>query len=274
MCVAAWALTITDSEAGGARGALIRGEPFGELPRDLYIPPGALEVFLETFEGPLDLLLYLIRKDNFDILDIPIARVTEQYLSYIDLLKETRLELAAEYLVMAAMLAEIKSRMLLPRPPSTEDDGEDPRAQLVRRLQQYEVYRAAAEEIEMRPRLDRELFVAVADPPNPPPRPDPSVRLDEIITALGNVLARADTLRHHTVRRDALSVRERMGDILSRLSTERFLSFESCFDPDEGRGGVVVTFIALLELVKESLLVVVQTEAFAPIYMKTVSGNG
>ncbi|MHB1950624.1 MAG: segregation and condensation protein A [Acidiferrobacteraceae bacterium] len=267
-------MTTTDNGSGAVRSVLIRGEPFGELPEDLYIPPGALEVFLETFEGPLDLLLYLIRKDNFDILDIPIARVTEQYLGYIDLLKEAKLELAAEYLVMAAMLAEIKSRMLLPRPPPEEDEGEDPRAQLVRRLQQYEVYRAAAGQIEARPRLERELFIAIADPPQPPARPDPPVRLDEIITALGNVLARADVLRHHTVRRDALSVRERMGEIMSRLTTERFLPFESCFDPAEGRGGVVVTFVALLELVKESLLVVVQTEAFAPIYLKTVSGNG
>jgi segregation and condensation protein A len=271
-------LTITtssiSSEAQEPRTARIRGALFSDLPQDLYIPPGALEVFLEAFEGPLDLLLYLIRKDNFDILDIPIARVTEQYLRYIDLLKEARLELAADYLVMAAMLAEIKSRMLLPRPPALGEEEEDPRAQLVRRLQQYEVYRLAAEQIDARARLERDLFVVAADPPDPPPRPDPLVRLDEVIAALGNVLARADAFRHHKVHREALSVRERMGEILSRLTTERFLPFEACFDPAEGREGVVVTFVALLELLKESLLVVVQTEAFAPIYLKTVNGDG
>lgn len=274
MCADVSALNTPDPEIQSVRPARIGGETLLELPQDLYIPPDALEVFLETFEGPLDLLLYVIRRDNFNILDIPIAKVTEQYLGYIDLMRSARLELAAEYLVMAAMLAEIKSRMLLPRPAAADEEEEDPRAQLVRRLQEYERYRLAAEQIDTRPRVGRDLYVAVADPPHRKPAPDPQVTLDELIAALQGVLARVESFRHHTVRREALSVRERMAEILSRLSGERFLPLEDFFDAEEGRFGVVVTFLALLELVKESLLMVVQNEPFAPIHLKSAAANG
>ncbi len=252
--------------------ARVRGEPLVELPQDLYIPPEALEVFLEAFEGPLDLLLYLIRKQNLDILDIPIAEVTRQYMAYIDLMQSLKIELAAEYLVMAAMLAEIKSRMLLPRPTEEEGDEADPRAELVRRLQEYERYREAAERLDRLPRVGREIHLAVIPGDNlPRPRIEPKVSLEDLLDALREVLRRAELYRHHHILREPLSVRERMTHILERVSREGFADFEALFDPEEGRSGLVVTFLALLELIKESLLVVVQQEPFAPIHVKSAA---
>ncbi len=252
--------------------AIVRGEAVTELPQDLYIPPDALEVFLDAFEGPLDLLLYLIRKQNLDILDIPIAEVTRQYMVYVELMAQVKLELAAEYLVMAALLAEIKSRMLLPRPMEGEDDEEDPRAQLVRRLQEYERYRQAAERIEAHPRVGRELYLVAVEPAiRRVERIEPNVSLFELLDAFKEALARADAYRHHRVKRELLSVRERMSQILTRVNTENFVSFTSLFEVKEGRMGVVVTFMALLELLKESLLVLIQNEPFAPIHVKAVS---
>ena len=251
--------------------AVVQGEPFVERPHDLYIPPDALEVFLETFEGPLDLLLYLIRKQNLDILDIPIAEVTRQYMAYIELMQMARLELASEYLLMAAMLAEIKSRMLLPR-PTEEENEEDPRAELVRRLQEYERYRKAAEELDQRPRVGREIHIAIVAPvAKTVTRPQPRVSLPELLDAFRRVLERAQLYRHHHVLRERLSVRERMTHILARIDREKFVRFEELFNPEEGRFGVVVTFVAVLELLKEALLVVVQQEPFAPIHVRAAA---
>jgi segregation and condensation protein A len=265
-------LPITEESPAADAVARVRGEPVVKLPEDLYIPPEALEVFLEAFEGPLDLLLYLIRKQNLDILDIPMAEITRQYMAYIDLMKEMRLELAAEYLLMAAMLAEIKSRMLLPRPAEAEAEEADPRAELVRRLQEYERFRAASEDIDRLPRVGRELHLVVVESAREPQkRVQPNVSLFELLDAFKQVLERAELYRHHRVRMEPLSVRERMTAILSRISGEHFLSFESLFEPKEGRMGVVVTFLAILELLKESLLVMVQQEPFAPIHVKAAA---
>jgi segregation and condensation protein A len=254
--------------------ARVRGEAIVELPHDLYIPPEALEVFLETFQGPLDLLLYLIRKQNLDILDIPIAEITRQYVGYIDLMQSLRIELAAEYLLMAAMLAEIKSRMLLPRPAEEEGDEEDPRAELVRRLQEYERYRGAAENIDGLPRVGREVHLAIvhstAEPGN---RPLPKVTLTDLLDAFREVLKRAELYKHHRIRMEPLSVRERMTAILGRLQAESFVSFESLFDLQEGRMGLVVSFLAILELIKESLIQAVQQEPFAPIHVKSSAAS-
>ncbi len=253
--------------------AIVQGEPVTSLPRDLYIPPDALEVFLEAFEGPLDLLLYLIRRQNLDIVDVPIAEITRQYMGYIDLMKELRLELAAEYLVMAAMLAEIKSRMLLPRPESEETEEDDPRAELVRRLQEYERYKTAAEDIEALPRMGRDHFQAEAEVTDRKiVRIVPEVTLKEMLIAFKEVLNRAEMFTHHHVQREALSVRQRMSDVLSRLDTDTFTDFTSLFPAEEGRMGVVVTFLALLELIKESLVELVQAEPFAPIHVKARGG--
>jgi len=251
--------------------AIVRGEAVAEPPRDLYIPPEAMEVILDAFEGPLDLLLYLIRKQNIDILDIPVAKITDQYMRYVELMKVMKLDLAAEYLVMAAMLAEIKSRMLLPRPGGDDEDGEDPRAQLVRRLQEYERYRQAAQELDVRPRVGREIFAASAECERTAVDVvPPQVSLFELLDAFRDVLARSESMRHFQVGREVLSVRERMASILDRVRAVEFERFESLFDPTEGRMGVVVTFIAILELLKEQLLVVVQHEEFAPIHVKAV----
>src|SRR3989344_3243976 len=245
--------TPTDNEAPVA---VVRGETLTRLPEDLYIPPEALEVFLETFEGPLDLLLYLIRKQNLDILDIPVAEITRQYMSYIDLMQTIRFELAAEYLLMAAMLAEIKSRMLLPRPLEEEGEEADPRAELVRRLQEYERYRQAAESLDKFPRVGRDLHLVVIENDLPPAkRIEPNVSLFELLDAFKEVLVRAELYRHHRVKLEALSVRERMTKILERIDSETFLSFEAMFDLREGRMGLVVTFLAVLELLKESLII-------------------
>ena len=255
--------------------AIVRGEPVLEIPQDLYIPPDALEVILDAFEGPLDLLLYLIRRQNLDILDIPIAEITRQYVDYIEMMRDLRLELAAEYLVMAAILAEIKSRLLLPRPPETEGLEADPRAELVRRLQEYERFKKAAEDIDGMPRMDRDLaatsaFVADRNVIRLPP----PVELRELLLALKDVLTRAELTGHHHIQREALSVRHRMGEVLRRLGDGGFHRFESLFDASEGRLGIIVTFLALLELAKEHLIEIVQEAALAPIYLKSLATAG
>jgi segregation and condensation protein A len=252
--------------------ALVRGQPLLAMPQDLYIPPDALEVILDAFEGPLDLLLYLIRRQNLDILDIPIAEITRQYMEYIELMRDMKLELAAEYLVMAAILAEIKSRLLLPRPPALDGEEADPRAELIRRLQEYERFKKAAEDIDSLPRLERDTTPAHADVPEknvirlPPP-----VDLREMLLALRDVMVRAELYGHHAVRREALSVRNRMSDVLEALADREFHRFETLFRLDEGRLGVVVTFLAMLELAKEQLVEIVQNEPLAPIYLKTLA---
>lgn len=255
--------------------AVVRGEPMLEIPQDLYIPPDALEVILDAFEGPLDLLLYLIRRQNLDILDIPIAEITRQYVEYIEMMKDLKLELAAEYLVMAAILAEIKSRLLLPRPPSEEGIEEDPRAELVRRLQEYERFKKAAADIDALPRMDRDIaqvsaFVADRNVIRLPP----PVELRELLLALKDVIKRAELTGHHHVQREALSVRHRMGEVLRRLADGGFHRFESLFDASEGRLGVVVTFLSMLELAKEHLIEIVQEVALAPIYLKSLAVAG
>lgn len=251
--------------------AVVEGEPYTQLPQDLYIPPHALKIFLEAFEGPLDLLLYLIKRQNLDILDVPIAEITRQYTEYIDLMHELQLELAGEYLVMAAMLAEIKSRMLLPRANEEEGDEEDPRAELVRRLQEYERYKKAAEDIDKLPRMERDNFAATADVVHEEPAEElvPDVDLREVLIALQEVIQRAEMYKHHQVDAEPLSVREKMSDVLSRLSNNEFHDFRDFFDVTEGRMGVVVTFLAILELVKESLVELVQSEPFAPIHLRS-----
>src|ERR1700754_727151 len=252
--------------------ALIRGQPVLQMPQDLYIPPDALEVILESFEGPLDLLLYLIRRQNLDILDIPVAEITRQYMDYIDMMREVmRLELAAEYLLMAAILAEIKSRLLLPRPPAEEGVEEDPRAELVRRLQEYERFKRAAADIDELPRLERDTTVVHAFVgEHNVVRVPPPLDLKELLLALKDVLSRADLFTHHAIQREPLSVRQRMGDLLQTLSEGGgFHRFGTLFDINEGRLGVVVTFLAMLELAKEMLVEIVQEEALGPIYLKT-----
>jgi len=246
----------------------MKGEAITSVPLDLYIPPDALQIFLETFEGPLDLLLYLIKKQNMDILDVSIADVTIQYMQYVELMKNIQLELAADYLVMAAMLAEIKSRMLLPRPVE-EDDEDDPRAELIRRLQEYERYKSAAQDLNELPRLNREVFQLVIQAPEiDNPRPEPQLTLDELLLAFNDVLKRADLNLSHQIQMEPLSVRERMSMVLSQLTADKFTSFHELFTFDEGRLGVVVTFLAILELIKESIIELVQTEPFEPIHVK------
>lgn len=248
--------------------AVVQGEPVTVLPNDLYIPPDALEVILEAFAGPLDLLLYLIRRQNLDILDIPIAQITAQYMEYIALMEELRLEIAAEYLVMAAVLAEIKSRMLLPRVVEA-DDEQDPRAELVRRLQEYERFKHAALDLDELPRMERDLFPTAVEPPQIQRRLRlPDVTLEELLRSFRDVLNRADMFTHHNIEREALSVRERMTLVLSALQEREFVEFGSLFAAGEGRLGVVVTFIALLEMLKGSLIELVQSEPFATIYIK------
>jgi len=252
--------------------AIVQGAPWTSLPKDLYIPPDALEVFLDAFEGPLDLLLYLIKRQNLDILDIPIAQITAQYMEYVELMKEIRLELAAEYLVMAAMLAEIKSRMLLPRQEEQEEEESDPRAELIRRLQEYERYKQAAEDIDNLPRLGRDLFQAEADVPDRIiQRRPPDVDLKEILFALKEVMHRVDMFSHHQVQMEALSVREKMSGILEKIDADRFTEFTELFDLSEGRLGVVVTFLAILELIKGSLIDLIQAESFGPIHVKAIA---
>ena len=252
--------------------AVVSGEPVTTLPQDLYIPPHALQVFLEAFEGPLDLLLYLIRRQNIDILDIPIAEITTQYVQYIEVMSELQLELAGEYLVMAAMLAEIKSRLLLPRPQTEDEEEEDPRAELVRRLQEYERYKKAAQDISELPRLERDTFVASADAPERKVVTKlPDVTLEELLIAFHDVLKRAEMYSNLHLQRELLSVRQRMSDILSRINASSFAPFAELFDPAEGRHGVTVTFLAILELLKESVIEVVQGEEFSAIHIRAAS---
>jgi segregation and condensation protein A len=250
--------------------AMVQGQPVLKLPDDLYIPPDALEVFLEAFEGPLDLLLYLIRRQNLDILDIPIAEITRQYTTYIEMMSGMRLELAAEYLVMAAILAEIKSRMLLPRPRADDEDEEDPRAELIRRLQEYERFKQAANDLDELPRLERDLAVAsAAVEDHGKVQLPPEVDLREVLLALRDVMARAEIFAHHHVQAEPLSVRERMSRITDLVSRNAYVQFSDCFDLEEGRVGAVVTFLALLELLREHLVDLVQQEMFGSIYVRS-----
>jgi segregation and condensation protein A len=264
--------TLTAPEQVEMPFAVINGELITALPRDLYIPPQALEVFLEAFEGPLDLLLYLIRRQNLDVLNIPIAQITRQYMQYIELMQDLQLELAGEYLVMAATLAEIKSRMLLPRPAEDQQSEEDPRAELVRRLQEYERFKRAAADIDALPRLERDAWQASAElSRRSSGRTLPQVTLQEMLIAFKEVAARAAMFAHHHVQREALSVRERMSDVLAALRQGGFVEFSRLFRPQEGRAGVTVTFIALLELLRESLIDVVQSEPYAPLYVRATT---
>ena len=254
--------------------AVVNGEPLTQLPRDLYIPPQALEVFLEAFEGPLDLLLYLIRRQNLDILDIPLAEITRQYMEYIELMEGLQFELAGEYMVMAATLAEIKSRMLLPR-PKTDADGveEDPRAELVRRLQEYERFKRAAQGIDALPRQERDVWSASADlRERQVVRAMPQVTLQEMLLAFKDVVARSEMFAHHHIQRERLSVGERMSDILAALAEANFVPFAQLFRPEEGRMGVTVTFVAILELMREGLIDIVQAEAYGPLHVRAASG--
>jgi len=253
--------------------AYVQGAPVTQLPKDLYIPPEALEVFLEAFEGPLDLLLYLIKRQNLDILEIPIAEITEQYVKYVDMMQDFQFELAAEYLVMAAMLAEIKSRMLLPRVESIEDDETDPRAELIRRLQEYERFKKAAMDIDELPRIGRDVFPVSTDIDYTSPAHQPDISMKELMLALKNVMQRASMFSHHNIERETLSVRERMSMILEKVGTEGFTRFTALFSYEEGRSGVVVTFLAILELSKQRLLEIVQTETYGAIHVKPLSGS-
>jgi segregation and condensation protein A len=253
--------------------AMVNGEPVTAMPKDLYIPPQALEVFLEAFEGPLDLLLYLIRRQNLDILDVPLAEITKQYMHYIEMMEELQLELAGEYMVMAATLAEIKSRMLLPR-PKVDSDGveEDPRAELVRRLQEYERFKKAAESIDLLPRLERDVWTASAElKDRKVVRLVPQISLQEMLIAFKDVVARSEMFARHHVQRERLSMRERMSSILDALRHASFVEFTQLFRPEEGRMGVTITFVAILELMREGLIDIVQAAPFAPLHVRGAS---
>lgn len=252
--------------------ATISGESITKLPDDLYIPPEALRVFLEAFEGPLDLLLYLIKKQNLDILNIPIFRITEQYMDYIALMQDLKLELAAEYLLMAAMLAEIKSRLLLPRPQEEEGDEADPRAELVRRLQEYERFKKAAQEMDDLPQDGRDTFRSKAKPPEfERTLPEPQVSMRDILMAFHDIMQRAKLNAHHKIQLETLSVRDRMSYIMDKLRASKdYVQFSMMFTVTEGRKGVVVTFIAILTLLHESLIEIIQPEPFATLYIKGV----
>lgn len=253
--------------------AIVQGQPLTQVPKDLYIPPDALEVILEAFEGPLDLLLYLIRRQNLDILDIPISEITRQYIGYIELLKELQFELAAEYLVMAAILAEIKSRMLLPR-PSEDEEEDDPRAELVRRLQEYERFKQAAEDIDDLPREGRDWAVGNAFVPDRRiVQIPPEVELDDMLAALRDVLGRAELFSTHQVQMEPLSVRERMTAIVDRLRRTPYLEFQGFFTAEEGRMGVVVTFLAMMELTRERVIDIIQNDPMGQIYLKLPDGS-
>lgn len=263
------AAQVKSPQQGEMPFAMVHGKAYTQLPQDLYIPPDALEVFLEAFEGPLDLLLYLIRRQNIDILEINVSEITSQYMAYVNLMESHQFELAAEYLVMAAMLAEIKSRMLLPRSSEEHEEEEDPRASLIRRLQEYERFKQAAEDIDKLPRVSRDVFpVTVAGPDRSLTRLDPDVELQELLLALSEVLRRADMFESHHVSKERLSTRERMAQVLDTLAHQHFVPFVSLFKAEEGRLGVVVTFLAVMELIKESLVEIVQSESFAPIHVK------
>lgn len=263
----------TDQKEGNAYAdsmrAVVMGEIINDWPQDLFIPPDALEVVLDSFEGPLDLLLYLIRKQNIDILNIPVADITRQYMAYVEIMRAANLDLAAEYLVMAALLGEIKSRMLLPRPKTEDDELEDPRAILVKRLQEYERFSRAAFDLDDRPREARDIFPASATLVDPdPPEVKANVNIQQLVNAYQRVMERADASVHMMVSREMLSMRERMSSILGKLQQRDYLRFEELFEVSEGRLGVVVTFIALLELCRDDMLMVVQNEPLAPIHIK------
>jgi segregation and condensation protein A len=265
------AVAVLEEEVA-ASFAMVNGAPFNQLPEDLYIPPDALEVFLDLFEGPLDLLLYLIKRQNLDIVNIPIAQITHQYISYIQIMGVLNLELAAEYLVMAALLAEIKSRMLLPRQAEQEEDEEDPRATLIRRLQEYECIKAAAEEIDLLPRIERDIFTVAVDVSALNIEQHlPDIQLKDMLLAFQDVLKRVDQLSHHQITKEALSVRERMATIMAVLKGENSLLFSQLFIRKEGRHGVVVSFLAILELGKEGLIEIIQSEPFTEIRVRNAS---
>ena len=252
--------------------AYVAGEAITEAPKDLYIPPDALEIFLEAFEGPLDLLLYLIKRQNIDILEINVADITDQYMAYVELMHASQFELAAEYLVMAAMLAEIKSRILLPRQEEEEAEEGDPRMQLIRRLQEFERFKQAAEDINELPIMDRDYHRAKAAIPEIERiTPDPAVDLQEILIALSGVLRRADMFEHHHIQFETLSTREKMSEIMVHLSGHKFVPLSSLLAKDEGRLGIVVTFLAVMELMKDSMVEIVQTDPFGPIHLKSRS---
>lgn len=253
--------------------AMVQGEALFRLPEGLYIPPDALEIFLETFEGPLDLLLYLIKRQNLDILDIQVAAITRQYMAYVELMQGSRFELAAEYLVMAATLAEIKSRLLLPKPGSAEEESEDPRAELIRRLREYEQFKRAGDDLDRLPRLGRDFSLLKCElPPISHERALPQLQLHDLLQALSTLLSRAKLFEHHQVSRELLSTRERMVAILAQLrqaqEREAFIAFTAFFAIEEGRLGVVVTFLAMMELVKEGLVTLLQNGPLAPIYLQ------
>ncbi len=263
---------VVDSEVEAEAFAKVRGETLVKLPDDLYIPPDALEIILEAFEGPLDLLLYLIKRQNLDILDIPIADITRQYIEYIKLMKSMRLELAAEYLVMAATLAEIKSRLLLPCPTMDDEEDLDPRADLIRRLQEYERFKQVAQNLDELPRLEREHYVASAAAPSlQQERPLPEVALKELLMALKDVMKRVELNESHHIQKEGLSIRERMTEVLSKINQHNYTEFSQLFSYKEGKLGVVVTFIAVLELLRQSMIELVQTEPNQPIHIKAVS---
>jgi segregation and condensation protein A len=258
-----------EDPAGATCYGFVRGEAVTHLPMDLYIPPDAMEVVLEIFEGPLDLLLYLIKKHNLDILNIPVASITAQYMEYVEVMSIFRLELAADYLEMAALLAEIKSRMLLPRPNLENGEEVDPRAELVRRLQEYERFKTAAESLDKLPRMDREIFVASAAVSKLDlVKPHPHVDLKEVLLSFKDIIKRADLQSVHMIQRETLSVREKMSWVLANLEGDKFIDFVKLFDVSEGRLGVVVTFLAILELVRETLVELAQSEPFGPIYVR------
>jgi len=262
---------MTQSREYQAPLAMINGQAMTTLPKDLYIPPEAMEVFLEAFEGPLDLLLYLIKKQNLDILEIPIAEVTRQYMEYVELMKEVSLELAAEYLVMAAILAEVKSRMLLPRPATADGIEEDPRAELIRRLMEYERIKKAAEKMDQLPRHGRDTYAASIDmQENVLNKPEPTISLQELMLALSDVMNRVKLHKSHDIQREPLSVQDRMTRIISALQDREFVAFNSLFTLSEGRLGVVVTFLAMLELLKDHIIEFIQTAPFSPIHIKAV----
>ncbi|MDP3705934.1 MAG: ScpA family protein [Legionellaceae bacterium] len=255
---------------------ILDGKPITETPKDLFIPPDALEILLDLFTGPLDLLLYLIRREHIDIMDIPMLRITQQYMQYIDLMESTRMELAVDYLVMAAMLAEIKSRMLLPI-TTRNDDGEDidPRMELVRRLQVYEQFKQAAMRLEQLPRRGRDVFPVEVPCFNLPINTRlPDMKLDHLVLAMKQVLERQGHVVHHQIQREPLSVHERMAHVLQRLQDEEVLEFTTLYQQHEGRMGLVVSFLAILELAKQALLLLIQTDAFMPIYIRTRQHDG
>jgi segregation and condensation protein A len=254
--------------------AFINGEALIEKPEDLFIPPDALELILEAFEGPLDLLLYLIRKQKFDIVNLPVYQVTQQYMEYVELMKDIKLELAAEYLLMAAILAEVKSRMLLPKRADAQEDEDDPRAELIRRLKEYELIKNASQELDNIPRQERDVFPARAETSDSvaPIRVLPKIRLKDLVLGFQGAMQRAQAFEHHHIEKETLSTRERMSLILQQISSEHFIGFDELFQAREGKAGVVVTFLAILELAKESLIELVQAQPYANIHIRVAQG--